>query len=167
MGLIEFHSFSNAWFWFCMVSLWAVASQMFMGLSYYHLKLASLRKPERQAVLVKAAHMNAQRAMWGYRPVPNFLIVGFVSFIITFWAVLAFSYRIEPLQASFFLIVPVLPTLYLRWCLVVWIVKVQPDFDELFTQIRSIRFWTFVSSSTTIFISTLWAVFFLNSGATI
>mgnify|MGYP005708877031 FL=1 len=167
MDLIEFHSFSNAWFWFCMVFLWAFASQMFVGLPYYHLKLASRRNPERQVVLVKTAHMNAQRAFWGYRPFPSFLIVGFASFIVTFWAVLAFSYSIEPLQALFFLIVPVLPTLYLRWRLNVWIVKAVPDFDELFTKIRKIRFWTLISSSATIFISTLWAVLFLKSGVAI
>ena len=111
--------------------------------------------------------MNAQRAFWGYRPFPSFLIVGFASFIVTFWAVLAFSYSIEPLQALFFLIVPVLPTLYLRWRLNVWIVKAVPDFDELFTKIRKIRFWTLISSSATIFISTLWAVLFLKSGVSI
>lgn len=164
MDLIEFHSFSNAWFWFCMVFLWGIATQMFVGLPYHHFKLASRQNPERQSVLVTAAHLNAQRVMWGYRPFPKVLIVGFGSFIITFWGVIAFSYSIELLQAAFFLIVPILPTLYLRWRLVLWIVKVLPEFDELYKKIRSIRFWTFVSSCLTIFIATFWGVLFLKSG---
>jgi hypothetical protein len=164
MDLIEFHSFSNAWFWFCMVFLWGIATQMFVGLPYHHFKLASRQNPERQSVLVTAAHLNAQRVMWGYRPFPKVLIVGFGSFIITFWGVIAFSYSIELLQAAFFLIVPILPTLYLRWRLVLWIVKALPEFDELYKKIRSIRFWTFVSSCLTIFIATFWGVLFLKSG---
>lgn len=167
MYLIDFHSFSNAWFWLCMISLWTISSQVFVGLPYHQLKLASKHNNERQIVLVQTAYLNAQRVLWGYRPFPKTLIVGLGSFIITFWGVVAFSYSIEPLQASFFLIVPALPTLYLRWRLVLWIVTALPNFDELFEKIRSLRFWTLVSSSTTIFVSTFWGVFFLKSGLAI
>ena len=167
MDLIEFHSFSSGWFWLCMISLWAIASQVFVGLPYHHLKLASRHSPERQTVLVQAAHLNAQRALWGYRPLPKSLIYGFGSFIITFWGVVAFSYSIESLQASFLLVVPILPTLYLRWRLIVWIVKALPEFDELFEKIRRIRFWTLVSSFMTVFVSTFWGVFFLKSGLSV
>ena len=167
MGLIEFHSFSNAWFWLCMISLWAFASQVFLGLPYHHLKLASRHNPERKKVLVQAAHLNAQRLLWGYRQFPKPLVAGLGSFFITFWGVVAFSYSVEPLQALFFLFVPALPTLYLRWLLVLWIVKTPPKFDELFEKIKSIRFWTLVSSITTIFVSTFWGVFFLKNGLAI
>ena len=80
---------------------------------------------------------------------------------------MAFSYSVEPLQALFFLFVPALPTLYLRWLLVLWIVKTPPKFDELFEKIKSILFWTLVSSITTIFVSTFWGVFFLKNGLAI
>ena len=62
------------------------------------------------------------------------------------------------MQAFFFLFVPLGPSLILRWRLAQRLVKHPTDFETVFRQIRTIRYWTLLSSFVTILASTFWGV---------
>ncbi|MGB1752640.1 MAG: hypothetical protein ACPHHU_08075, partial [Paracoccaceae bacterium] len=54
--------------------------------------------------------------------------------------------------------VPLGPSLILRWRLARRLAKEIPDFEAVFRQIRTIRYWTLLSSFLTILMSTFWGV---------
>ena len=156
MNLIQFNSFSNAWFWIALISLWAVFSQMYFGLSYNQLRLARSKHPERQAALLKALELYFERVAWAGGQDLGLRFAGVASFLVSFWAVTAFYYDIELLQAIFILAVPLLLSFIWRCHLVKNLTKDMPDFEKVFARIRKIRLWTFFCSLVTIFFSTFW-----------
>ena len=158
MNLISFNSFSNAWFWFTLISLWAVFSQMYFGLSYNQLRLARSQHPERQAALLKALELYIERASWAGGQELGSSFAGAVAFLVSFWAVTAFYYDIELLQALFILAVPFTFSFIWRWRLVKKLAKDIPDFEKVFCLIRKIRICTLVCSLLTIFFSAFWGV---------
>ena len=83
---------------------------------------------------------------------------GVCGFVVSFWIVCAFYYDQEVMQAFFFLFVPLGPSLILRWRLAQRLVKQPEDFETVFRRIRTIRYWTFLSSFVTILTSTFWGI---------
>ena len=158
MDLIQFQSFSSAWFWFSMVGIWAVFCQVYLGVSYHHMRLAWKRFPERQPVLLKVIALYLERMTWSVSENINPFTVGIVAFVVSFCVVSAFYYDQEVMQAFFFLFMPLGPSLILRWRLAQRLVKHPTDFETVFRQIRTIRYWTVLSSFVTILASTFWGI---------
>ena len=156
MDLIHFQSFSSAWFWFALIGIWAVFCQIYLGVSYHHMRLARRRFPERQAVLMDAITLHIERMTWGMSGQINPFTAGMGAFVLIFWIVSAFYYDLEAMQAFFFLFVPLGPSLILRWRLAQRLVKHPANFETVFRQIRAIRHWTLLSSFVTILASTFW-----------
>ena len=158
MYSIQFNSFSNAWFWFTLISLWAVFSQMYFGLSYNQLRLARFKYPERQTAIIKALELYIERSAWTGSQELSSKFAGVVAFLLSFWAVTAFYYRVELLQALFLLAVPISLSFIWRWRLLKKLAEDLPDFEKVFIKIRKIRICTLVCSLMTIFFSTFWGV---------
>ena len=158
MNFIEFNSFSNAWFWFSMITVWAVFSQLYYGISYNQLRLARRQHPERQEALLQALALYFERVGWRVSLKSGSLAAGVVAFLLSFWAVSAFYYAIEILQALFILAVPMIPCLILRWRLANKLAQKMPDFETVFLQVRKIRRWTLCWSFLTILLSTIWGI---------
>ncbi len=158
MDLIQFHSFSSAWYWFALIAIWAVFCQLYLGMSYHQLRLARQRHPERQGVLLRALALYLERMRWSTVSNIGPFVAGLCAFVLSFWSVVAFFYNVEILQAFFFLFVPLGPSLILRWRLARRLAKEIPDFEAVFRQIRTIRYWTLLSSFLTILMSTFWGV---------
>ena len=158
MDLIQFQSFSSAWFWFSMIGIWAVFCQLYLGVSYHQMRLARKRFPERQPVLLSVIALYLERMTWSMSENINPVTAGIGAFVISFWIVSAFYYGQEVMQAFFFLFVPLGPSLILRWRLAQSLVKNPADFETVFRQIRTIRYWTLLSSLVTILTSTFWGV---------
>ena len=115
MDLIQFHSFSSAWYWFALIAIWAVFCQLYLGMSYHQLRLARQRHPERQGVLLRALALYLERMRWSTVSNIGPFVAGLCAFVLSFWSVVAFFYNVEILQAFFFLFVPLGPSLILRW----------------------------------------------------
>ena len=158
MDLIQFQSFSSAWFWFSMIGIWAVFCQLYLGVSYHQMRLARKRFPERQPVLLSVIALYLERMTWSMSENINPVTAGIGAFVISFWIDSAFYYGQEVMQAFFFLFVPLGPSLILRWRLAQSLVKNPADFETVFRQIRTIRYWTLLSSLVTILTSTFWGV---------
>ena len=158
MDLIQFQSFSSAWFWFSMIGIWAVFCQLYLGVSYHQMCLAQKRFPERQSVLLNVIALYLERMNWSTPENINPFIAGTGAFVLSFWIISAFCYDQELMQAFFFLIVPLGPSLILRWRLAKRLVKQPADFETVFRQIRTIRYWTLLSSFVTILASTFWGI---------
>ena len=158
MDLIQFQSFSSAWFWFTLIGIWAVFGQIYLGVSYHQMRLARKRFPERQKVLLNAIALYLERMTWGMSEKLGPFTAGIGAFVLSFWIVSAFYYDLEVMQAFFFLFVPLGPSLILRWRLAKRLVKNPSDFETVFRQIRTIRYWTLLSSFVTILTSTFWGI---------
>ncbi len=158
MDLIQFQSFSSAWFWFALITVWAVFCQIYIGVSYHQMRLARKRFPERQAVLLNAIALYLERMTWSMSENIGPLTAGISAFVLSFWIVSAFYYDLEVMQAFFFLFVPLGPSLILRWRLAQRLFKHPADFETVFRQIRTIRYWTLLSSFVTILASTFWGI---------
>ena len=158
MYLIQFNSFSNAWFWFALISLWAVFSQMYFGLSYNQLRLARFKYPERQTAIIKALELYIERTAWAGVQELGSKFAGLAAFLISFWAVTAFYYDVELLQALFILSVPISLSFIWRWHLLKKLNEDMPDFEKVFAKIRNIRICTLFCSLVTIFFSTFWGI---------
>ena len=163
MDLIQFQSFSSAWFWFSMIGIWAVFCQLYLGVSYNQMRLARKRFPERQPVLLNVIALYLERMTWSMSENINPFTAGMGAFIVSFWVVSAFYYDQEVMQAFFFLFVPLGPSLILRWRLAQRLVRRPADFETVFCQIRTIRYWTLLSSFVTILTSTFWGVYVMLS----
>ena len=114
--------------------------------------------PERQGVLLRALALYLERMRWSTVSNIGPFVAGLCAFVLSFWSVVAFFYNVEILQAFFFLFVPLGPSLILRWRLARRLAKEIPDFEAVFRQIRTIRYWTLLSSFLTILMSTFWGV---------
>ena len=98
MDLIQFHSFSSAWYWFALIAIWAVFCQLYLGMSYHQLRLARQRHPERQGVLLRALALYLERMRWSTVSYISPFVAGLCAFVLSFWSVVAFitmwkSYR--------------------------------------------------------------------------
>ena len=103
MELIQFHSFSSAWYWFTLIAIWVVFCQLYLGMSYHQLRLARQRHPERQGVLLRALALYLERMRWSTVSYISPFVAGLCAFVLSFWSVVAFYYNVEILQALFFL----------------------------------------------------------------
>ena len=163
MDLIQFQSFSSAWFWFSMIGIWALFCQLYLGVSYHQMRLARKHFPERQPVLLNFITLYLERMTWSMSENINPFKAGVGAFVVSFWIVCAFYYDQEVMQAFFFLFVPLGPSLILRWRLAQRLVKQPEDFETVFRRIRTIRYWTFLSSFVTILTSTFWGIHIMLS----
>ena len=141
-----------------MIGIWAVFCQLYLGVTYHQMRLARKRFPERQPVLLSFIALYLERMTWSMSENINPFTVGIGAFIVSFWIVSAFYYDQEVMQAFFFLFVPLGPSLILRWRLAQSLVKQPADFETVFRQIRTIRYWTLLSSFVTILTSTFWGI---------
>ena len=141
-----------------MIGIWALFCQLYLGVSYHQMCLARKRFPERQPVLLNVIALYLERIRWSTSENINPFTAGIGAFVVSFWIVSAFYYDQEVMQAFFFLFAPLGPSLILRWRLAQRLVKRPADFESVFRQIRTIRYWTLLSSFVTILASTSWGI---------
>ena len=120
--------------------------------------LARKHFPERQLVLLNVIALYLERITWSTSENINPFTAGIGAFVVSFWIVSAFYYDQEVMQAFFFLFAPLGPSLILRWRLAQRLAKRPTDFESVFRQIRTIRYWTLLSSFVTILTSTFWGI---------
>ncbi len=157
---LDFTAFTSVWFWVILVLVWAVTSQYILGIPFSDLQRAAKADADAQEEALTRLFAQAQRvAPPAIATIRLGLALG-AGFAVGFWAVAAFGYGNEPLQAVFLLVVPLWPVLLLRVRFARSISGARPDFAQVYTKLRWIRFWTFCIGVLTLFLTAFWGLIF-------
>lgn len=109
---------------------------------------------------------NAQLTLRMYQGASWVVFSASASFLVTTWAVLAFYYQSEILQALFFLLVPLSGVAVIRYQFARVILRTSPQFDDLFRVMYRFRIYTMILAAAIIFLTTFWGMWvnMVNSG---
>ena len=161
MGFFSVDAYSSVWFWTLLIIAWLISINKFSVHSHYKWILASNGGASQKREILRSFYLKA-----GYlgKYKNNSLIlfpVCFFSFFIVNWAVVAFFYSIEFLQATFLLFWPFIICIILRLCLRQSIGSLdEVSFKDVFIKVRLFRRVAVVIASLSLLISIIWGSYF-------
>ena len=166
MDYIEFSSFSSIWYWLGLLVVWSAATHRTLGVPFYYWILARRGDDYMRYYLEQLVPENAQLTLRMYQGASWVVFAASASFLVTTWAVLAFYYQSEILQALFFLLVPLSGVAVIRYQFARVIVRTNPQFDDLFRVMYRFRIYTMILAAAIIFLTTFWGMWvnMVNSG---
>lgn len=98
-------SFSNLWFWIALAVVWSSVSHWVLGVPYDMITRARRQGGQAQQDLEDMVRINVNRMLYIGR-VSGLLMLGFMTFVLSSLAILAFWYDVEFAQAVFLLALP-------------------------------------------------------------
>jgi hypothetical protein len=103
--VIDMRSFSNLWFWIALAVVWSSVSHWVLGVPYDMITRARRQGGQAQQDLEDMVRINVNRMLYIGR-VSGLLMLGFMTFVLSSLAILAFWYDVEFAQAVFLLALP-------------------------------------------------------------
>ena len=162
MFIFSIDAYSSIWFWALLIIAWFISIDKFSVHSHYKWISASSDGSSQQREMLKSFYLKADH-LGKYKN--NSLIlfpVCFFSFFIVNWAVVAFFYSVEFLQAAFLLFWPFIICIILRLCLRQSIGSLDEEsFKDVFIKVRLFRRVAVVIASLSLLISIIWGSFFI------
>ena len=161
MGFFSIDAYSSIWFWTLLIIAWLISINKFSVHSHYKWILASNGGASQKREILRSFYLQADY-LGKYKN--NSLIlfpVCFFSFFIVNWAVVAFFYSVEFLQAAFLLFWPFIICIILRLCLRQSIGSLdEVSFKDVFIKVRLFRRVAVVIASLSLLISIIWGSYF-------
>ena len=161
MGFFSIDAYSSIWFWALLIFAWLISINKFSVHSHYKWILASNGGASQKREILRSFYLKAD-CLGKYKN--NSLIlfpVCFFSFFIVNWAVVAFFYSVEFLQAAFLLFWPFIICIILRLCLRQSIGSLdEVSFKDVFIKVRLFRRVAVVIASLSLLISIIWGSYF-------
>ncbi len=161
MVFFSIDAYSSIWFWTLLIIAWLISINKFSVHSQYKWILALNGGASQKREILRFFYLNADY-LGKYKN--NSLIlfpVCFFSFFIVNWAVVAFFYSVEFLQAAFLLFWPFIICIILRRCLRQSIGSLdEVSFRDVFIKVRLFRRVALIIASLSLLISIIWGSYF-------
>ena len=158
---LSIDAFSSIWFWMLLIIAWVISLDKFSVHSYYKWVLASNSSASQQREILRSFYLKADY-LGKYKNNSLILLpVCFFSFFIVNWAVVAFFYSVEFLQAAFLLFWPFIICIILRLCLRQSIGSLdEVSFKDVFIKVKLFRRVAVVIASVSLLSSITWGSYF-------
>lgn len=161
MNFFSIDAYSSIWFWMLLIIAWLIAIDKFSVHSHFKWLAASNGGASQQTETLKSFYFKADY-LTKYRKNNLILLpICFFSFLIVNWAVIAFFYSVEFLQAAFLLFCPFLVCIILRICFRQSIGSFgEASFQDVFAKVKLFRRISLFISSIALFSSIMWGSYF-------
>ncbi len=151
-------SFSNLWYWIALAVVWSSASYWVLGVPFDMVGKARKLGGQAEADLEDMVRINVARMLYIGR-VSGLVLFGFVCFLLTTLAVLAFWYDVEFAQAVFLILFPMSIVGLLSLNTAKLIEAGQPTGEDLRRRLMRHRFWTQVIGMISIFVTAMYGMY--------
>ncbi len=161
MVFFSIDAYSSIWFWTLLIIAWLISIDKFSVHSHYKWISASNGGSSQQREILKSFYLKADFLGKYKNNSLIFLPVCFFSFFIVNWAVVAFCYSVEFLQAALLLFWPFIICIILRLCLRQSIGSLdEVSFKDVFIKVRLFRRVAVMIASLSLLISIIWGSYF-------
>ena len=161
MVFFSIDAYSSIWFWTLLIIAWLISIDKFSVHSHYKWISASNGGSSQQREILKSFFLKADFLGKCKNNSLIFLPVCFFSFFIINWAVVAFFYSVEFLQAAFLLFWPFIICIILRLCLRQSIGSLdEVSFKDVFIKVKLFRRVAIVIASASLMSSITWGSYF-------
>ena len=161
MVFFSIDAYSSIWFWTLLIIAWFISIDKFSVHSHYKWISASKGGSSQQREILKSFYFKADFLSKYKNSSLILLPVCFFSFFIINWAVVAFFYSIEFLQAAFLLFWPFIICIILRLCLRQSIGSLdEVSFKDVFIKVKLFRRVAVVIASVSLLSSITWGSYF-------
>ena len=161
MVFFSIDAYSSIWFWTLLIIAWLISIDKFSVHSHYKWISASNSGASQQKEILRSFYLRADYlGKYKYSSLILFP-VSFFSFFIANWAVVAFVYSVEFLQAAFLLIWPFIICIILRLWLRQSIGPLdEVSFKDVFIKVKLFRRVAIVIASASLLSSITWGSYF-------
>ena len=161
MNFFSIDAYSSIWFWLLLIIAWLIAIDKFSVHSHFKWLAASNGGASQQTETLKSFYFKADY-LTKYRKNNLILLpICFFSFLIVNWAVIAFFYSVEFLQAAFLLFWPFIVCIILRLFLRQSIGALgETSFSGVLFKVKLFRRIAVVISSVSVLSSIIWGIYF-------
>lgn len=156
--VIDMRSFSNLWFWIGLAVIWSSASHWVLGVPYDMVTRARRQGGQAEVDLEDIVRVNVNRLLY-IGKVSGLLLLGFICFLLTGLAVLAFWYDVEFAQALFLILFPMTIVGALSLDRAKVIESEGPTGEALRKHLARHRFWTQVIGMISIFVTAMYGMY--------
>ena len=161
MVFFSIDAYSSIWFWILLIIAWFISIDKFSVHSHYKWISASKGGSSQQREILKSFYFKAEFLIQYKNSSLILLPVCFFSFFIINWAVVAFFYSVEFLQAAFLLFWPFIICITLRLCLRQSIGPLdEVTFKNVFIKVKLFRRVAIVIASASLLSSITWGSYF-------
>ena len=161
MSFFSIDAYSSIWFWTLLIIAWFISIDKFSVHSHYKWISASNGSSSQQREILKSFYVKADFLGKYKNNSLIFLSVCFFSFFIINWAVVAFFFSVEFLQATFLLFWPFIICIILRLCLRQSIGPLdEVSFKDVFIKVKLFRRVAIVIASASLLSSITWGSYF-------
>lgn len=156
--MIDTRSFSNLWFWALLAITWTGLGQWVLSISQDLIARARAGDQDAAQEVYYVSHIMARRFVRGSEA--SFLaLTAALSFALTVVAISGFVYDVELAQALFFLALPALIVLTLRFWVARAIIDGAASGEALYKLINRHRLHTYLIGALAIFTASLWGIY--------
>ena len=161
MVFFSIDAYSSIWFWTLLIIAWLISIDKFSVHSHYKWISASNSGASQQRAILRSFYLKADYLGKFKNNSLILLPVCFFSFFLVNWAVVAFSYSFEFLQAAFLLFWPFIICIILRLCLRQSIGPLdEVSFKDVFIKVKLFRRVAIVIASASLLSSITWGSYF-------
>lgn len=162
LSLIETNSFSNIWFWLLFAITWSSASHWILGVPFDLVQKARKEGGAAEERVLMLLRINIDR-MRNIQRIAGLIMVGLISFALTIFCLLGFSYGSEFFQAMFLLMFPLVFVGLISLMTARRLDDELPKGRELFKLFRRTRYKIMTMGMFAIFFTSMWGMFNLVS----
>lgn len=156
--VIDMRSFSNLWFWIALAVVWSSASHWVLGVPYDLIQRAARTGGQAQADLEDLVRINVNRIL-NIGRMSGLFLLGFLCFLLSSLAILAFYYDIEFAQAVFLLAFPMSIVGALSLSTSRLIEQEQPSGESLHRRLHRHRVYTQFIGMASIFVTAMYGMY--------
>lgn len=158
LEVVDLRSFSNLWYWIALAVVWSTASYWVLGVPFDMIQRA--RRSGGQALddleMIVAIKV---RRMLMISELSGLWALGFLSFVLTGLAILAFGYWVEFAQALFLIFAPLMIVGARALATAVRIRDGDISGEALHRTLMRHRFWTQVIGILAVFVTAMFGMF--------
>ena len=151
-------SFSILWYCIALAVVWSSASHWVLGVPFDMIGRARKHGGQAEADLEDMVRINVSRLLYIGR-VSGLILLGFVSFLLTVLAVLAFWYDIEFAQAIILILFPFTIVGLVSLSTASLIEAEEPRGEDLRKRLLRHRFWVQVIGMISIFVTAMYGMY--------
>ncbi len=156
--VIDMRSFSNLWFWISLAVLWSSVSHWVLGVPFDMIQRARKHGGQAEIDMADMVRINVNRLLHIAR-VSGLILLGFLSFLLSSLAIMAFWYDVEFAQALFLLAFPMSLVGALSLSTAKAIDDQKPEGDALFARLHKHRVITQFIGMISIFVTAMYGMY--------
>ena len=156
--VIDMRSFSNLWFWIALAVVWSSVRHWVLGVPFDMIQKARKQGGQAEVDLYDMVRINVNRLLY-IGQVSGLVLLTFLSFFLTFMALMAFWYGVEFAQAVFLLAFPMTLVGALSLSTAKIIARDQPEGEALYARLSRHRVFTQFIGMISIFITAMWGMY--------